>query len=274
MAKAITIKTIAAGKVNLGVHPKAKELSEMGLTILSNKESKDLKEDIAQRGIEFPILLTKDGKQIIDGRNRWMIAHELKLNEVPVEYFDGKDEDILGVIVARNAMRRHLSKDQRDMLVALVKAPPMEKEAAQNKGGRPSSKAGTFNGKPTPEGKSVAKKLAEEMEISQHRAQQLEKVRKAGRKVVRSVVSGKRTLRQGAKDAGTGPSKRRAKQKTLEEKVWTLYRRLLGHKWFTLADQREVKQHLRNFLSGKEPKSTTEPKGNGKTKTKKATRKK
>jgi len=234
-------KTIAAGKVTLGIHPKAKELSEW-LQVLSNKEAKELKEDIKANGMHLAILLTKDGKQIIDGRNRWMIAHELGLKEVPVEYFTGKEEDIPKVILSRNVFRRHLSDDQRVAVITHVTAPAYEKEAADRKSG----KGGRFKGAAPRE--SVASKLSKDMKISQHKAEQALKARKAG--TLKSVIKGRKSLRQAASAAPT--TRRRVKTKTMEERVWIFYKRLLGQ--FTHDELREVKRHLRNFLAGNEPK--------------------
>lgn len=246
MAKANGSKTIAAGKVTLAVHPAAKELAEW-LQVLSSKEAKELKEDIQQHGIQLPILLTGDGKQIIDGRNRWMVAHELKLQAVPVEYYQGKDEDIPKVILSRNVFRRHLTTDQRIAVMVHVLAPPMEKEAADRKSG----KAGRFpnGGKGEVKG-SVAKKLAQELKVSQHKTEQALRARKAG--VLKQAMSGKKTLRQAANARPRKPRTRKGKVVTFEQKVWKAYRRLL--RGFEHDEHREVKKHLRNFLAGHEPK--------------------
>lgn len=259
MAKANDRNTIAAGKITLGVHPKAKELSEW-LQVLSSKEAKELKDDIAANGVQVPILLTKDGKQIIDGRNRWMVAHELKLQSVPVEYYQGTDENIPKVILSRNVFRRHLTNDQRIAVMVHVLAPPMEKEAADRKSG----KAGRFNGGSKSEVKgSVAAQLAKELKVSQHKTEQALRARKAG--VLRQAMSGRKSLRQAA---SARPRKsRKPKVKTFEQEVWQAYRRLLAK--FEHEQHREVKKHLRNFLEGHEPKEA-EPKkpdakkGNGK----------
>src|SRR5438046_3139966 len=80
---------------------------------LSEKELEELREDIKAHGIAVPILLNKAGDTILDGRNRWMIACELKLtkDQVPTEKFKGKDEDIPSEILSRNIFRRHLTDD-------------------------------------------------------------------------------------------------------------------------------------------------------------------
>jgi ParB-like chromosome segregation protein Spo0J len=234
-----------AEKVIMKIHPAAKEMAEW-LQVLPSKEAKELKEDIKKNGIQVPILVTKTKDTIIDGRNRWMIAHELGLkpDQVPLEVYKGKDEDIPAIIMSRNALRRHLTKDQRDAVIAAVLAPPIEAAAAESKGGRP--KAGTF-GKPSGNGGSVAAKLAEKMNVSQRRAEQLEKARRAG--TLKRVAQGKKTLRKAAAEA---PKKARPRKngtkKPLANRVWTAFRQLLAK--FTHEEHREVKKHLRNYLAG------------------------
>jgi|SRR6516165_1256953 len=241
-------KTIAAGKINLELHPKAKSLVSW-LRLLESKEAKELKADIKEHGVQLPILLTNDGKQIIDGRNRWNIAHELELKQVPVEYYKGKDDDIEKIIWSRNVLRRHLTDDQRDQLRDALIAPQLEKEAKARKkaGVRPSHENHQKVG-------SVADQVAEQLNITRHRADQLEKVRKSG--MAKAVISGKRKLKDAAKDA---PKKERVKKPKskifapdqLGTEVYRKFHQLLRH--FDISQWRAVKDHIRNFLGGEVP---------------------
>jgi ParB-like chromosome segregation protein Spo0J len=117
---------------SLKIHPAARELAKW-LTALSGKEAADLKADIQANGIKVPILVSQDQTTIIDGRNRWMIAHDLKfkVKDVPIEVYDGKEEDISNVILSRNVFRRHLTDDQRTAAIAKVFGPKLEKEAQE-----------------------------------------------------------------------------------------------------------------------------------------------
>lgn len=238
-----------AEKVVMKIHPEAKKLAEW-LQVLPSKEAKELKEDIKKNGVQVPILVTKSKDMIIDGRNRWMIAHELGLKpeDVPLEVYRGKDEDIPGVILSRNALRRHLTKDQRDAVIAAVLAPPLEKEAATRKGGRPT--AGTFGKPKVNGGGTVADELSKKMNISRSRAEQLEKVRRSG--TLKRVAQGKKTLRQAAREAPKKERVKKSKIKPIGDRVWTAYKQLLAK--FTHEEHREVKKHLRNYLSGNTPK--------------------
>src|SRR5438128_7876196 len=88
---------------------------------LEAKEMGELRDDLATNGIRVPILVNKKKDTIIDGRNRYMIATELKMDgKVPLEVFKGKDEEIPGEIISRNILRRHLNDDQRATLIAKI----------------------------------------------------------------------------------------------------------------------------------------------------------
>src|SRR5713101_8196064 len=104
---------------------------------LEAKEMGELRDDIKARGIVTPILVNKARDTIIDGRNRWMIATELKMDgKVPMEVFEGDDADIPNEIISRNILRRHLTDDQRAAIIAKIRGPQLEKEAAERKGAR------------------------------------------------------------------------------------------------------------------------------------------
>src|SRR6266852_3149653 len=113
------------------VHPVAKMFPTIGA-----KEMKELRADIEARGIVVPILVNQEKDTILDGRNRYSIAYELGLGDgkVPMEVFKGKDEEIPGEIIARNILRRHLTDDQRAAIIAKIRGPQLEKEAAERKG--------------------------------------------------------------------------------------------------------------------------------------------
>lgn len=229
------------------IHPAAKALSKW-LTVLSAKEARELKADIQKNGVQVPILVTKSQDTIIDGRNRWMAAHELGIpaNKIPLEPYTGEEKDIPGVILSRNIFRRHLSDDQRLAVLTHVLTPELEKEAKA----RRTRKGKSFDGAPKDKG-SVATKLAEKAGTTRHRAEQALRARRAG--TLRRVMSGQRSLGGAAKDAG--PKKTRVKKTppSLEKLVWRAFQVLLRK--FTHDEQREVKRHLRNFLGGAEPKS-------------------
>jgi ParB-like chromosome segregation protein Spo0J len=215
------------------VHPVAKMFPT-----LPAKEMKELRADIETNGIRVPIIVNKAKDTILDGRNRYMIASELKLGngKVPFEVFEGTEEDIPGMIVSRNILRRHLSDDQRIMLTAKILGPKLEKEAAK-----------AFADKKGGKGKT-AERLAKEVGSTKHKAEQAISVSKHAKDLVDEVVAGKVALKKAAKVAKSRkPSKRKPKEpKTLEQIVAAKFQRFMAA--FPMPQHREVKKILRSML--------------------------
>jgi ParB-like chromosome segregation protein Spo0J len=215
------------------IHPLCRMFSE--LAPLTEKERKKMVADVKARGIKVPILLNKAATMIIDGYTRWQIADELGLlkSQVPIERFKGKDDEIESEILSRNLFRRHMTDEQRMAIASMVLGPKFEKEAAERVGGRPRktvlensisflAKAGSSDSgdaKPI----HVAAKLAEKTGMSQYKAEQAEKARKAG--LLKDVVHKKTTLRKAAASAGkkTGTPKKEVSFEDAAYKKWTAW---------------------------------------------------
>jgi ParB-like chromosome segregation protein Spo0J len=219
--------------------------------MLPEKELHELRDDIKANGMKMPILVNKAGDTILDGRNRWMIAHQLKLtkDQVPMETFTGKDEDIPAAILSRNIFRRHLTDDQRVALLAKVLAPKLEAEAqARMKAGKAdpkSSTGGTSVIMNSPEGSEVAQQLAAKGKVSEHKARQSLKALHAG--LADDVIAGKKSLRKATEGLPKKTRSGRAKQPpTLEDRVWKSFDRFMKHWDITL--HRKVKEILRGYL--------------------------
>lgn len=82
--------------------------------VMSGEEYEGLKKDIAENGLYNPITLYKD--KIIDGRTRWRVCKELKIE--PAFEVLGDDIDPLAYVVSQNLHRRHLNASQRAMIAA------------------------------------------------------------------------------------------------------------------------------------------------------------
>jgi hypothetical protein len=93
------------------VHPIA-ELFPM----MTQEELSDPATDIKANGLIHPIVVDKDGV-LIDGRNRAM-ACEIAGVEPTTALFDG--DDPRAYIISNNISRRHLTKSQQAMAVAMV----------------------------------------------------------------------------------------------------------------------------------------------------------
>lgn len=224
------------------IHPAAKVFPT-----LPAKEMKDLKADIEKNGIKLPILVNKKRDTILDGRNRWMIAHDLGFTDkqVPMEEFDGDDTAIMGEILSRNVFRRHLNDDQRAAAIAKLRLPALEKEAAERK-----AKKGTF-GVASADGKgTVAEKVAKEAKVSEHKARAAIKAVKTG--MADDVIANKTTLAKTTKKTSKAKPTKAAKVQTLEERVANEWRALL--KKFSPAQYGQVKDIVRGFLAKPEGK--------------------
>jgi len=79
-----------------------------------------LKEDIAQGGIRDAIKVYKNGSKyyILGGYNRWRIAQELGISTVPVEIYHIGPEERRDLVIKDNLNRRHLTREQKQRLIA------------------------------------------------------------------------------------------------------------------------------------------------------------
>jgi ParB-like chromosome segregation protein Spo0J len=65
-------------------------------------------------GIIYPLICTPD-RQILDGRERWHIAIDLKLAEVPVLILDGADAR--DIAMSLNLHRRQVNERQAALII-------------------------------------------------------------------------------------------------------------------------------------------------------------
>src|SRR5262245_38842786 len=83
------------------------------LPAMSKEEFKSLTEDIRTNGLRVPIVIYAG--QILDGRNRYKAATELKLELTEKEFTEfkptGKDT-ALKFVIGQNVNRRHLNESQ------------------------------------------------------------------------------------------------------------------------------------------------------------------
>lgn len=98
----------------LPVHPAADVFP-----MLDTDELSDLAADIKTNGLQHPIIIGEVGgvEMLIDGRNR-LAACKLAKVEPEVKQLNGQDPEAL--ILSENIMRRHMTKGQRAMAVAMM----------------------------------------------------------------------------------------------------------------------------------------------------------
>jgi hypothetical protein len=94
-----------------GVHPAA-DLFPM----MAAEELKDLAADITNRGLLQAIVLDAEGR-ILDGRNRHAACG---IAGVEPRFTTYEGDDPVGYVLAANIARRHMSKGQQAMVVALA----------------------------------------------------------------------------------------------------------------------------------------------------------
>ena len=85
--------------------------------MLADAELHELAADIKANGLRFPIVRDKEGKTLIDGRNR-LKACEIADVKPTFRNLDG--EDPVAFIVSSNIARRNLNKGQQAILLARI----------------------------------------------------------------------------------------------------------------------------------------------------------
>ncbi|HEX6968281.1 MAG TPA: MT-A70 family methyltransferase [Micromonosporaceae bacterium] len=86
--------------------------------MMSDREYRDLVEDIRAHGLREPVWTHRDGR-IIDGRNRWLACAELGI-EPQTKVYEGDDAGLVSFVVSLNLRRRHLNESQRAMVAARI----------------------------------------------------------------------------------------------------------------------------------------------------------
>lgn len=102
---------VAKKKAEILVHPSAAVLP-----MLEDEALAELAEDIRINGLRHPIVLLPDGT-LLDGRNRLAACELIGVTPETVVY-DGDDPG--GFVLSENVHRRHLTRGQQAMAVALV----------------------------------------------------------------------------------------------------------------------------------------------------------
>src|SRR6266496_3025621 len=120
------------------LHPAVTWLPE-----LPDAEYQELRDDIKARGL-CEAIIRKSGF-IIDGRHRLRACRELRIEPTFKEY---SGADIVGEVLSRNILRRHLNSDQRATLVAKLRGDSVSAAAKER------VKAHQFGSEPTAVSKS------------------------------------------------------------------------------------------------------------------------
>ena len=214
--------------------PKAYKVhsAAMAFPRMPQPEFEELKEDIKQHGIRIPLLVNKKRDTILDGRNRIMAAHDLKLadKDIPIEVFDGSDDDAVHEIVSRNIMRRHLTDEQRVSIVAKLRT-----------GGKSNFGLKSTRGR-------LREIVAAEAKVGDYKARAALAVAKHAPKDLDNVIAGKEKLASARKKARAkaGATAKPKPQKSLRERVETKFLKMMES--FAVTEYQAVREILRELL--------------------------
>jgi len=109
----------------LKCHPLNQEIFDN----LSGERKKILVESIKKRGVLHPIVLANDGKTIISGHQRWIVAKELNLDKIPCRIADVSPESAEAtlMLIEANVAQRNLSPESYVKSLEIYKeATPVE----------------------------------------------------------------------------------------------------------------------------------------------------
>lgn len=176
------------------VHPAAD-----AFPMMTDSQYESLKTDIAQRGLQEPIVYWRDC--LLDGRNRLKACVELGID--PDETTLADDADPVAYVVSLNIHRRHLTTPQRAMVAA--KLAKLKRGGQSGNRNAAKSKRSETNGSNDPS-VSDAAALLQVSEPSVKRAKHV--ISKGSREVVESVQRGELNLNQATNLVDAVPDKR------------------------------------------------------------------
>src|SRR6516162_3889106 len=91
-----------------GVHPAAE-----AIPLDSPEQRAELATSIKSQGLKHPIVLTHDGKKIIDGRNRYLACEDAEITPKFKRFRKASDAEIVEYVQTENLDRRDLTPGQR-----------------------------------------------------------------------------------------------------------------------------------------------------------------
>jgi protein gp37 len=182
----------------LKIHPVAAEFPA-----LTDDELRELADDIKACGQIVPIVLTADGRMIVDGINRYKACKLAGVSPKTRCLPKGYDElDIIQFILAANMRRRDLNPGQRAMLTLKI-APALEaaaKERQRKNGGDKKSLKGKAKSKDRsrPRGRKrsgeAREQVAAKAKVGKTTVSKAKKVKQASPSLAAAVTAGTITL--------------------------------------------------------------------------------
>jgi hypothetical protein len=100
------------------------ELDELQYLMPIGKEDrKNLEEDIEKNGVRDPIKVYQNLEGeffVIGGFNRWEIANNLELDQIPIDIYNGTTDEIKELVINDNLVRRHLTTEQKRKIAGFL----------------------------------------------------------------------------------------------------------------------------------------------------------
>jgi DNA modification methylase/ParB-like chromosome segregation protein Spo0J len=207
---------------DLQLHPECKRVPEM-----PPDQFAAFLADVKERGVRVPVEVQPGTNTILDGRSRFLAAAQADIAEVPVVDANLNGDNPVVYMLRAASMRRQLTDDQRAMLAEEERAYLAEKgrERRQEnlKGAR--REPGPGRGKKTekaaaspsvfpPPAPSSRTQAAKGHRVSERKAKQAQKVKKAAPALAEKVKAGEVKLAQAVREV-----EREEKRADLEEKA-------------------------------------------------------
>lgn len=186
--------------------------------IMNDKEFKELKKDIEEKGLLEPIVLFEE--KILDGRNRFKACKELNIKPKFKKY-DG--DNALGYVISVNLKRRHLNESQKS-LVALKYKPLFEEEAKKRQQLRKGKQAGaTVELIPPLEEGKARDKLGEVFGVSGRYIDMAEEIQEKKPEIVEEILNGKKKVASVIRDIKLEEQENQIEKLEKEKKIEGIY---------------------------------------------------
>jgi ribosomal protein S13 len=199
--------------------------------LIEGDEYKELRDSIHKNGLRDPVVLTNDGKFLVDGRNRLKVCRELKMSPdivlLPEEYCE---QEIIDFIMDHNSRRRHLTVSQLAAISAEISplytaaAKERQAEGGRLKGAYPGSGDLPRKGSPPgsgdlPRDGEVNRQLAKIHGIGHTTVAKAMKVKKSDKNLHKKIKAGKISVNQAAEIVTAKEKAKHVPQRTPEQKA-------------------------------------------------------
>lgn len=157
--------------------------------LMTPSDRESLANSIRLNGQLFPIMLTKDGTEVLDGRNR-LAAYKLPLLEGLEPWIETYQGSLTPMDYVRsvNWERMHLNQSQRAALAVLLLPEAKRKAAGRERSGKALASTDATVGK-------AAKEVADQMQVSTAQVERAARIKEEAPEAFEKIKEGKSTVR-------------------------------------------------------------------------------